>query len=96
MSETSEKNPQLTHQGLPPEDCLRLDSMQLKDRDEVIQELRIKHAHDIRALKQLDVYDPNSTYRQKVSECYEAGKKGNETKFKELEEWFKANGYEGI
>ena len=80
------------------EDCLRLDRMNLgkKQIDEILQELRIKYAHDMWALKQLDGYDPNSAYTQKVWEAYEAGKNHDEAKFKEIQKWMKDNGYEGI
>jgi len=42
---------ELPQQGLSPEDSLPLDSMRLENRDEVIQKLRIKYAHDTTGTK---------------------------------------------
>jgi len=61
----------------------------------ILGELRIKYAHDMRALKKLDGYDPDSAYSKKVWEAYEAGKNHDKAKLEEIKQWMKDNGYEG-
>lgn len=54
-------------------------------------ELRKEYASNKTALQQIDVYDPNTDYREKIRELVIAIKSGNEKEEGELNLWFKSN-----
>ena len=60
-------------------------------RKQKMAELRAAYADDPVALQQIDVYDGDTVYHDKLREFRDALMSGNLTKKAELEAWFKEN-----
>ncbi len=56
-------------------------------------ELRRQYAGDAEALRQIDIYDPNSEYKAWWRKYRNALKAGNGATEKECEEWFEKHGF---
>lgn len=92
----SETEQEPSRGGLSLEDHDLLNHAFRKDHPQVIQEMRKKYAHDQRALKQIDAYDPNSLYNSKIKEIYAAARRKDEVEAGRLKEWFRINGYDDL
>ena len=56
-------------------------------------ELRKEYAGNKWAQRQIDIYDPSSQYHPKLKEYIEALKSGDVKREKELDKWFREQGY---
>lgn len=56
----------------------------------MIDDLRVKYAGDVRALGQLDIYDPRSDYYTHLRLYRNAIHSGNQAKTQEEAEWFES------
>lgn len=92
----SETEQEPSRGGLSLEDHNLLNDAFRKDHPQIIQKMRKKYAHDQRALKQIDAYDPDSLYSKKIKEIYDAALRKDEVEAERLKEWFRINGYDDL
>ena len=64
-----------------------------KVNPKIYDELRQKYQGDHEALKQIDIYDPNTEYHVWFRKYRDALLRKNRAAIFECEEWFKGNGY---